>query len=981
MARSLRFVAAAVLIHITNSEPGPPRPSVHRSPRLMPAVEVDAAGRVREFRSARSFPAVEVDARGRVHNLPAQKPPEKKTAEDRLASLQDVIRVAKENLVQASKSITSKVIGTQVRQHPFRGEGDGMKLRRQRLEEAIGLLEAGEVKCTDSVERMRHRTGKLCHIFVGSNDQVASKLERAVKGLSSRPMSANDTLGEFQEDHDLSNLKAALLEMLFCVRRTDGSCDPKTSLDPKVKAAREQAFSALHALHSKAQVAGGENSILLERNPDFSLKPLDVEDPPPRDPAPAPAPSHKYTLKEVDPQAPAPAPEEDVYEPDEEVDMGAEHPVPAPHHHPKFHKLGAQPSKDPVPASAPGDPEEEEDGDEEESLGFSLRPVPAPAHGAKMSHTSVVRREHGISDEAEAVHCKNDDKWVATFQDDDGAFRKKHHGTEPDLKEKNCEWVMRDKLGPRCNTAKGCSSFKEGECQTKERPTAAEKCPLACNPKCQPHHEKASTSHDDEYEDEVEQEHQHVQHGSHNHENDHGNGHYSMHNHEKDHEHDQHSTHNHEKSHEYDHHGAHNHETVHEHDHHGTHIHEKDHEHDFHGTHNHEKDHEHDHHSAHNHEHHGSHVTEKELEAAHVESQRNVEKQEAAVKAVMSLKHILEANRKDVAQKILDAIDEIDGTINAVHGEKDAVEAEDDHLKKMQQCMLRLHECARMHDCIDKDVVANDACCHPANPTQEEFIEDRDCIYAAWRTVHNDDEEVTKANEVVEDKLKEMEGVKLGASHSDSDEEEETPKGHSAPEKAEKAAAPATETAVPAAETAVPAAETAAAETAATDAAPAAPAAETAATDTADSAAPQQRLGSEADSAAPQPVGEPTTTTLWPPGHPLNPHTNASNATANGNNTSDTSTSSAENEKEKTTAAPAAAPVVVQASGLDNSGSLLPVSLGICGVLVLIAVIFLMVKAEQMRRKQEAEKYTYEGEIGEEYYTEEYEEYPHAAQY
>lgn len=128
-----------------------------------------------------------------------------------------------------------------------------------------------------------------------------------------------------------------------------------------------------------------------------------------------------------------------------------------------------------------------------------------------------------------------------------------------------------------------------------------------------------------------------------------------------------------------------------------------------------------------------------------------------------------------------------------------------------------------MHDCIDKDVVANDACCHPANPTQEEFIEDRDCIYAAWRTVHNDDEEVTKANEVVEDKLKEMEGVKLGASHSDSDEEEETPKGHSAPEKAEKAAAPATETAVPAAETAVPAAETAAAETAATDAAPAAP--------------------------------------------------------------------------------------------------------------------------------------------------------------
>merc|ERR1719271_2326243 len=99
--------------------------------------------------------------------------------------------------------------------------------------------------------------------------------------------------------------------MLFCVRRTDGSCDPKTSLDPKVKAAREQAFSALHALHSKAQVADGENSILLERNPDFSLQPLDVEEPPPLDPAPAPAPapSHDFTLKHVDPPAPAPAPE------------------------------------------------------------------------------------------------------------------------------------------------------------------------------------------------------------------------------------------------------------------------------------------------------------------------------------------------------------------------------------------------------------------------------------------------------------------------------------------------------------------------------------------------------------------------------------------------------------------------------------------------------------------------------------------------
>lgn len=83
--------------------------------------------------------------------------------------------------------------------------------------------------------------------------------------------------------------------------------------------------------------------------------------------------------------------------------------------------------------------------------------------------------------------CKNDDKWVAVNRRD-GAFRKRYWPEESGgkgNKERNCDWVMLDRnpAKPRCPVI-GCSSFDSDECEAEERTTAAEKCPLACKPKC-----------------------------------------------------------------------------------------------------------------------------------------------------------------------------------------------------------------------------------------------------------------------------------------------------------------------------------------------------------------------------------------------------------------------------------------------------------------------------------------------------------------
>jgi len=54
------------------------------------------------------------------------------------------------------------------------------------------------------------------------------------------------------EENLLGHLKAAMWDLWFCAKRADPPCDPNNMDDPKVKAAREQAFDALHAIHNHA---------------------------------------------------------------------------------------------------------------------------------------------------------------------------------------------------------------------------------------------------------------------------------------------------------------------------------------------------------------------------------------------------------------------------------------------------------------------------------------------------------------------------------------------------------------------------------------------------------------------------------------------------------------------------------------------------------------------------------------------------------
>lgn len=175
----------------------------------------------------------------------------------------DVIQKAKARVANTRK--TSKMMRQEVRRHlPFdlerlaKGEdaSEMAKRREKNLVKFISLVESGEVNCSAPSAAPDPASGKLCQILFGSNPQVAGKLERAVKGLSLRPRDENTTemvVSDKEEDNLLSHLKAALWDLWFCAKRADPPCDPMDMKDAKVKAAREQAFDALHAIQSHAE--------------------------------------------------------------------------------------------------------------------------------------------------------------------------------------------------------------------------------------------------------------------------------------------------------------------------------------------------------------------------------------------------------------------------------------------------------------------------------------------------------------------------------------------------------------------------------------------------------------------------------------------------------------------------------------------------------------------------------------------------------
>jgi hypothetical protein len=54
------------------------------------------------------------------------------------------------------------------------------------------------------------------------------------------------------EDALLSQLREAMWDLWFCAKRTE-PCDPMSSDEPKIKASRDSAFDALHAIHMHAE--------------------------------------------------------------------------------------------------------------------------------------------------------------------------------------------------------------------------------------------------------------------------------------------------------------------------------------------------------------------------------------------------------------------------------------------------------------------------------------------------------------------------------------------------------------------------------------------------------------------------------------------------------------------------------------------------------------------------------------------------------
>jgi len=235
MARSLGCLVAAAFIRLTISSDTPSD------------LQIDASGHVISQRV--------IDAAAATHAAQDM---------DGVGSWLEVVRKAKENMAR-TKNI-AKLVRTEIRSHiPIElasavGGGEEAKLQRQKMDKILlGLLESGQVDC--STVKEDPVTEKLCHILHGSNTQVAGKLERAVKGLSLRPKNANETemeVSDPEENKHLTHLKAAMWDMWFCAKRAE--CDPMSTTDPKVKAAREQAFDALQAIHvhAKDKTAAGE---------------------------------------------------------------------------------------------------------------------------------------------------------------------------------------------------------------------------------------------------------------------------------------------------------------------------------------------------------------------------------------------------------------------------------------------------------------------------------------------------------------------------------------------------------------------------------------------------------------------------------------------------------------------------------------------------------------------------------------------------
>jgi hypothetical protein len=161
--------------------------------------------------------------------------------------------VTKAQAAIAATRRTARMVRTEVKRH----QQDVQQELKNTFEKAMGLLELEAVDCGSILHDERDPTQvKLCRILTGTNLQVAGKLERAVKGLSLRPKTANATemvVADKDEENLLSHLKGALWDMWFCAKRVDPPCDPMKTTEAKIQAAREEAFDALHSINAHAK--------------------------------------------------------------------------------------------------------------------------------------------------------------------------------------------------------------------------------------------------------------------------------------------------------------------------------------------------------------------------------------------------------------------------------------------------------------------------------------------------------------------------------------------------------------------------------------------------------------------------------------------------------------------------------------------------------------------------------------------------------
>lgn len=104
----------------------------------------------------------------------------------------------------------------------------------------------------------------ICQMLLGNNVQVMKRIEKVIQSFNiMEPGAVKVETAMKDQDEHIHGLKDNLWQLLFCAKRADvdadlsssgvanapsGACDPRTSTEPEIKAARESAQAHIKAL-------------------------------------------------------------------------------------------------------------------------------------------------------------------------------------------------------------------------------------------------------------------------------------------------------------------------------------------------------------------------------------------------------------------------------------------------------------------------------------------------------------------------------------------------------------------------------------------------------------------------------------------------------------------------------------------------------------------------------------------------------------